>query len=55
MSQYEDYPKVREHADHSNDELVCFFCKNLVSDIQGILENHKPDCKYRLKKEAEQQ
>jgi len=34
---------------------VCFFCKNLVSDIQGILENHKPDCKYRLKKEAEQQ
>ncbi len=26
----------------------CKFCKKLTTDINGRLENHAPDCEYRL-------
>ena len=53
MAEYNDYPKERIDPSHSNDQQVCFFCKRPVSEIDGKLENHAPDCKYRLKKEAQ--
>lgn len=52
MAEYNDYPKSRDEAHHTNDDMVCFFCGKPVSEINGILENHELDCKYRLKKEA---
>jgi hypothetical protein len=51
MSQtYEDYPRVRPHADAANDEQVCLLCKTPVKEIKGRLENHKPNCAYRQNK-----
>ena len=52
MAEYNNYPQERVHADHTNDELVCFFCKRPVIQIDGKLENHAPDCKFRLKEES---
>lgn len=51
MEKFEDYPTERTSADKTNENMVCFFCKTPVKDIQGKLETHKPDCKYRIKKE----
>jgi len=28
----------------------CKFCKKLTTDINGLVENHAPDCEYRLMK-----
>lgn len=28
----------------------CKFCKRLTTEINGLLENHAPDCEYRLSK-----
>jgi len=52
MAEYNNYPTERADASHSNDELVCFFCKRAVKEIDGKLENHAPDCKFRLKQES---
>lgn len=52
MAEYNDYPMERIDPSHSNDQQVCFFCKKSVAEIDGKLENHAPDCKYRIKKEA---
>lgn len=29
----------------------CVSCKKLTTDINGRLENHAPDCAYRLRRE----
>lgn len=26
----------------------CKFCKRLTTDINGLVENHAPDCEYRM-------
>ena len=52
MEKFEDYLKERLSAADTNEDMVCFFCKTPVKEIQGNLEKHKPDCKYRLKKEG---
>jgi hypothetical protein len=28
----------------------CKFCKKLTTEINGLVENHAPDCEYRLTK-----
>ncbi len=30
----------------------CKHCKVLTTDLNGLLENHKPDCEYRLQRTA---
>lgn len=30
----------------------CTYCKRLTTDINGRLENHAPDCDYRLQRSA---
>jgi hypothetical protein len=30
----------------------CKYCKRLTTDINGIVENHAPDCTYRLQRAA---
>lgn len=52
LATYNDYPKERLDPLGSNEDLVCFFCKKTEKAIDGKLENHSPDCKWRLKKEA---
>ena len=52
MKEYDDYPIERCNSLDTNKEMVCFFCKTPVSQINGKLENHKSDCKYRIKKET---
>jgi hypothetical protein len=49
---HNDYPKERVNALDSNENMVCFFCKKPVKEINDKLEAHAPDCKYRLKKQA---
>ncbi len=51
MGKFEDYPRERINAKDTNEDMVCFFCKTPVSEIQGDLEKHKSNCKYRIKKE----
>lgn len=52
MEKFKDYPKERINSDDTNEDMVCFFCKTPVKNIQDKLENHQPECKYRIKKEA---
>jgi len=53
MANYNDYPKQRINPDDDkNAQLVCMFCKRPESEINGRLEGHAPDCKYRLKKQG---
>jgi hypothetical protein len=34
----------------STNVYCCRHCKRLTTDINGLLENHLPDCEYRLQK-----
>jgi hypothetical protein len=51
LSNYNDYPKVRPTPESTNEDLVCFFCKKPAKEINGIIENHKSTCTWRIKKE----
>jgi hypothetical protein len=52
LQTYTDYPKERADALHSNDEMVCFFCKKPAAEINDTLEGHDVNCVWRKKKEA---
>jgi hypothetical protein len=49
MTTYSNYPKERKDPLDTNEELVCFFCKKPVKEINDTLTGHSLDCKYRLK------
>jgi len=46
---YIDYPQ--EHQGDALHAYQCKFCKIDTVKINGLLENHLPDCIYRLEKE----
>jgi hypothetical protein len=46
---YIDYPQ--EHQGDALHAYRCKFCKIDTVKINGLLENHLPDCIYRLEKE----
>ena len=41
-----DYPQ--ENLEGEMYKYRCKSCKKLTTDINGKLENHAPDCEYRL-------
>lgn len=41
-----NYPQ--ENLEGEMYKYRCKFCKRLTTDINGLLENHAPDCAYRL-------
>jgi hypothetical protein len=46
---YIDYPQ--EHQSDALYAYQCKFCKIDTVKINGLLENHLPDCAYRIEKE----
>ena len=46
---YIDYPQ--EHQGDALHAYQCKFCKIDTVKINGLLENHLPDCIYRIEKE----
>ena len=49
---YIDYPQ--EKIDSSKNNYRCLYCKISTLEINGLLEKHKPNCKYRLSMESMQ-
>lgn len=47
---YIDYPQTTDSKTHSH---WCKFCNISTTVINGLLENHHPQCEYRLSKELE--
>ena len=46
---YIDYPQ--EKIQQGVNAYRCSICKNTARVINGLLGNHKIDCKYRIEKE----
>lgn len=46
-----EYPQ--ENLEGEMYKYRCKFCKKLTTDINGLLENHAPDCAYRLARERQ--
>ena len=46
---YIDYPQENDGVMYSH---RCQFCKINTVKINGLIENHAPDCQYRLSQEA---
>jgi hypothetical protein len=44
-----DYPQ--EKIDEGSNVYRCSFCKEKALVINGLLNNHKSNCKYRINKE----
>ena len=44
-----DYPKKRLANTNNNEQLVCFYCGKSEKEIDNQIQNHAPDCKFRLK------
>ena len=42
------YPQ--EPVEGQMNVYCCRYCKLLTTQINGLLDNHKPDCEYRLLK-----
>ena len=49
---YIDYPQ--EKKDPTVNNYRCKLCKEESLKINGLLEKHKPNCKYRLSMESMQ-
>ena len=47
---YIDFPQ--EKKDPKANIYRCYFCKEDALKINGLLDNHKVSCKYRLEQEA---
>jgi hypothetical protein len=47
-----DYPQERIEEGVNN--YQCSYCKVSTLEINGLLEKHKSNCKYRLEKETSQ-
>ena len=45
-----DYPQERVEEGLNN--YQCQFCKVSTLTINGLLENHLPECEYRKQKES---
>jgi DNA-directed RNA polymerase subunit RPC12/RpoP len=45
------YPQ--ENLEGQMYQYRCRYCKKLTTDINGRVENHAPDCTYRLQREAQ--
>ena len=43
-----EYPQ--ENLEGEMYKYRCKFCKIVTTDINGRLENHAPDCEYRLRR-----
>jgi DNA-directed RNA polymerase subunit RPC12/RpoP len=43
-----EYPQ--ENLEGEMYKYRCKYCKKLTTDINGRVENHAPDCEYRLQK-----
>lgn len=43
-----DYPQ--ENLEGEMYKYRCQYCKKLTTEINGKIENHAPDCEYRLQK-----
>lgn len=48
---YFDYPK--ERIGKGNPYYRCIYCKRSDPEINGKLEGHSKDCKWRLEREKE--
>ena len=46
-----DYPQ--EKIEPNTNNYQCKFCKNSSLYINGLIENHKVDCEYRINKEQQ--
>lgn len=46
-----EYPQ--ENLEGEMYKYRCKYCKKLTTDINGLLENHAPDCTYRLQRAAQ--
>ena len=46
-----DYPQ--ENLEGEMYKYRCKHCKKLTTEINGLLENHAPDCAYRLERARE--
>jgi hypothetical protein len=42
------YPQ--EEVEGQTNVYRCKYCRRITTDINGRLENHAPDCEYRLSK-----
>lgn len=45
------YPQ--EPVEDQKNVYRCKYCKKITTDINGKLENHAPDCEYRLQRSGE--
>ncbi len=45
-----EYPQ--ENLEGEMYKYRCKFCKIITTDINGRLENHAPDCEYRLRRQT---